>query len=254
MDLVIIGTGNTATVLGKKLNQAGHRVLQVLGRDEAHTTILAEALATEPIIDPGKLSREAEVYLLAVSDRAIPEVVDNLPNIGKKIIAHTAASVSKDVLKPVSENYGVFYPYQTLRKEVSRLPEIPVIVDGSNSFTINLLKELAKTISETVEEANDENRVKMHLAAVMVNNFANHLYALAADYCSKENLDFKLLLPLIQETATRIKDLPPSKAQTGPAIRNDQETIQKHLQLLKDHPQLKELYTLMTESIQQFKR
>jgi predicted short-subunit dehydrogenase-like oxidoreductase (DUF2520 family) len=102
-----------------------------------------------------------------------------------------------------------------------------------------------------VAEAGDESRLKLHVAAVIVGNFTNHLYALTEEYCRKESLDFKQLLPLIWETASRIKDIPPKQAQTGPALRHDAETIHKHLELLKNHPQLKNIYVLLTESIQQ---
>jgi predicted short-subunit dehydrogenase-like oxidoreductase (DUF2520 family) len=101
-------------------------------------------------------------------------------------------------------------------------------------------------------EANDEERLKLHMAAVFCNNFVNHLYALTAEYCTKETLRFELLIPLIQETAQRLLEMPPSQAQTGPASRNDKETMQKHLELLDNYPQLKEIYILFTKSIQQF--
>jgi predicted short-subunit dehydrogenase-like oxidoreductase (DUF2520 family) len=99
--------------------------------------------------------------------------------------------------------------------------------------------------------ASDDQRMKLHVAAVLVSNFVNHLYVLAEDYCKKEGLGFKQLVPLIEETALRIKDIPPRQAQTGPAIRFDKETLHKHLELLNDHPQLKNIYLLLTESIQQ---
>lgn len=116
------------------------------------------------------------------------------------------------------------------------------------------MEQLANSISSgKVAEAGDDARLKLHVAAVLVSNFTNHLYSLAEDYCHKEGLDFKQLLPLIEETALRIKNISPKKAQTGPAIRQDSETIHKHLDLLKPYPQLKNLYVLMTESIQQAK-
>lgn len=114
--------------------------------------------------------------------------------------------------------------------------------------------KLAQSISEEkVTEGGDDTRMKLHVAAVIVSNFPNHLYALAEDYCEKEGLDFKQLVPLIEETASRIKDISPKQAQTGPAIRHDKETLQKHIELLKEHPQLKNIYLLLTESIQQSK-
>lgn len=129
------------------------------------------------------------------------------------------------------------------------MPEIPIIIDASDEATFHELDSLAHSISNRVIEAGDEQRQKLHLAAVFCNNFVNHLYALAEDYCKKEGLDFDLLLPLIRETAERLEEIPPSRSQTGPAIRNDRATIEKHLDLLKQHPQLQKVYAVLTESI-----
>ena len=126
---------------------------------------------------------------------------------------------------------------------------MPVIIDASDEKTLIQLLELASSISDTVVEGNDQVRLKMHLAAVFCNNFVNHLYALMQDYCKKESLDFNLLLPLIDETAARLKQLPAAEAQTGPALRGDKGTIEKHLQLLQSHPHLKNIYEVMTDSI-----
>jgi predicted short-subunit dehydrogenase-like oxidoreductase (DUF2520 family) len=199
------------------------------------------------------INRNAEVYIIAVTDEAIADVIRELKLPGK-VVAHTAASVSKDILKNVTEHYGVFYPMQSLRKDMKTLPDMPVFFDGSDDFTKKKLQTLAYSVlEERVAEAGDDARLKLHAAAVVVGNFTNHLYALAEEYCRQEGLDFKLLLPLIEETALRIKDISPKEAQTGPAIRHDSVTIQKHLELLKNHPQLKNIYVLMTESIQQVK-
>jgi predicted short-subunit dehydrogenase-like oxidoreductase (DUF2520 family) len=135
------------------------------------------------------------------------------------------------------------------------VPDIPVFFDGNDDIAKKTLEDLAQSISfEKVKKAGNEDRLKMHVAAVVAGNFTNHLYALADHYCRKEGLDFKQLLPLIRETANRIEEISPAQAQTGPAIRHDGDTIQQHLQILKDHPQLKNIYVLLTESIQQFKQ
>ena len=158
--------------------------------------------------------------------------------------------MSKNILNGHAAHYGVFYPLQSLKKENPNLPEIPIILDASDAQTLQLLEELAETISDKVTTADDEHRVKLHLAAVFCNNFVNHLYVLMEEYCRKEDLDFSLLIPLIQETAGRLSEIDPSGAQTGPAIRGDSNTIAKHLLLLEGHPHLKELYQFFTRSIQ----
>jgi predicted short-subunit dehydrogenase-like oxidoreductase (DUF2520 family) len=250
MDIVIIGTGNTATVLGRKLRKAGHNIVQVFGRDSSNASELAYELDTESTTYWNVVNRKADLYILAVSDIAIEEVFREL-QLSDKTVVHTAASVSKDVLKEGTEHYGVLYPLQSLKKDVSHLPEIPIIIDASDERTLHMLDVLAHSISDRVVEANDETRVKLHLAAVMVNNFTNHLYALIERYCKDENLDFYLLQPLIRETASRLETISPAKSQTGPAIRGDYTTIEKHLALLNKYPQLKKVYEVFTESISQ---
>jgi predicted short-subunit dehydrogenase-like oxidoreductase (DUF2520 family) len=253
MDIVIIGSGNTAAVLGRKFKAAGHNILQIVSRNAPAASKLAYEWDTESTNYPSIINRNADVYIIAVADDAIDEVIADLKLPGK-VVAHTAASVSKDILKNVSAHYGVFYPLQSLRKEMNGIPEVPVFFDGSDEKAKKMLEALAHSIShDHVAQAGDEARMKLHVAAVIVNNFTNHLYALAEDYCKKEGIDFRELYPLIEETAARIKETSPSKLQTGPAARADEETIQKHLALLKLHPQLKKVYELLTESIRQMK-
>jgi predicted short-subunit dehydrogenase-like oxidoreductase (DUF2520 family) len=248
MDIVIIGTGNTATVLGRKLKAAGHRIVQVFGRDSSAASRLAYELNTESTNYWNVVNRDADIYILAVSDIAIEEIMKEL-RLPDKTIVHTAASVSKNILKKASSHFGVFYPLQSLKKEIGYAPDIPIIIDASDDSTLKELEVLAHSISDRVVEANDEQRLKLHLAAVFCNNFVNHLYALTEAYCKKENIDFNLLLPLIKETAARLEDIPASASQTGPAIRNDQNTISRHLELLQQYPELKKLYEFFTESI-----
>ncbi len=253
MDIVIIGSGNVAAVLGRKFKAAGHTILQIYSRNASAASTLAYEWDSESTNYKSLLNQNADVYIIAVPDDAIDEVTDAL-YLPRKVVAHTAASVPMDILKNVSAHYGVFYPLQSLRKEMSYLPDIPVFFEGSDDKAKKKLGELARSVAgEKVTEAGDDARLKLHVAAVVVSNFTNHLYAMAEDYCRREGLDFKQLLPLIDETASRIKDISPRTSQTGPAIRHDSETIHKHLELLKDHPQLKNLYVLLTESIQQFK-
>ena len=252
MDIVIIGTGNTATVLGRKLKKAGHNILQVFGRNSSEASELAYELDSESTNYWNVVNRKADLYILAVSDIAVEEVFKEL-HLSDKTVVHTAASVSKEILKEGAEHYGVLYPLQSLKKDLGYIPEIPMVIDASDRPTLNMLDVLAHSISDRVIETGDDTRVKLHLAAVMVNNFTNHLYALVEKYCKDEGLDFYLLLPLIRETAARLENMPPAKSQTGPAMRGDGATIDKHLELLNKYPQLKKLYALFTESIQQSK-
>jgi len=250
MKIVIIGSGNVATVFGKKFKAAGHEILQVASRNASAASALAYQLDTVSTNYPSVINPNADIYLIAVSDDAIDDIAKDLKLPGK-VVAHTAASVSMDVLKSITNHYGVFYPLQSLRKEMQEFPEIPIFWEGNDDIAKKKLETLAHSIAdEKVTEAGDDARLKLHIAAVVVSNFTNHLYTLAEEYCKKEGIDFKQLLPLIEETTARIKEISPSKAQTGPAIRHDDETIQKHLALLNDHPHLKKIYQLLSDSIE----
>ena len=251
MDIVIIGTGNVAAILGRKFKAAGHKIVQVVGRNSMDASALAYEWDTISTNYKSPIDKNADVYIIAVTDDAIATIATDFKLPGK-VVAHTAASVPKEVLKNITSHYGVFYPLQSLRKEMKILPDVPVFFDGRDEHTKKILAQLAHSIATVkVLEAGDDQRLKLHIAAVVVSNFVNHLYTMAEDYCRKEGLDFKQLLPLIEETASRLKNISPKEAITGPAIRHDNETIQKHLELLKAHPQLKNLYILLTESIQQ---
>lgn len=251
MNIVIIGSGNAATILGRKFKAAGHNILQIVSRNATAASALAYEWDTESANYLTLVNRTADVYIIAVSDDAIKEVVKDLYLPGK-VVAHTAGSVDKEILKKVSPHYGVFYPLQSLRKETDHLPSIPLFFEGSDEKAKMTLEQLALSVSpQNTISASNEDRMKIHVAAVVVSNFTNHLYALAESYCKRENLDFSQLLPLIEETALRIKGISPWKVQTGPAIRHDKATIGQHLDLLKEHPHLKSIYVLLTESIQQ---
>lgn len=250
MDIVLFGSGNAAAVLGRKFRQAGHRIVQVISRNATAASALAYEWDTESANYTSIVKQDADAYIIAVSDDALKELAQNLKLPGK-IVAHTAASVSKEILKPVTRHYGVFYPLQSLRKEMKALPETPVFYDGADEIATNVLNELARSISPAHNtQAGDDQRIKLHLAAVLVNNFTNHLYALAETFCRKEGLQFNELLPLIEETAIRIKEFSPHQLQTGPAARQDEATIRKHLALLESYPHLKKIYELLTTSIQ----
>ena len=248
MNVALVGSGNVATVLGKVIHNRGYNIVQVISRNPDH----AKKLALEFGCEYGDLKSapllEADFYLLAITDTALYHF-DQQMNFGDKVVAHTAGSVSKEVLKNVSSRYGIIYPLQSLVAESGITPEIPLMVDGDCIETTQLLREFAESISENVTIANDEERIKYHVAAVLVSNFTNHLFAMADDFCRKENINFKKLLPLIEETTNRIKDHDPESVQTGPAIREDIYTLGKHLQILSAHPDLKYLYLKLSESI-----
>ncbi len=248
MKVVLIGSGNVATVLGRLIKSAGHEIVQVFSRSIIHAGILGKELQCNFIDKAANINKSADIYLFALSDDALFELEKHF-HFGNKLTMHTTGSVSKNVLERVSNNYGVLYPLQSLRKELKSIPEIPLLIDANNAETLATITSFAKTISSEVRETTDAQRAKLHVSAVVVNNFTNHLFTLAANFCREEYVDFKLLLPLIQETAERIQNYSPNDMQTGPAIRNDTVTLDKHFKLLSNYPKLKYIYIKMTESI-----
>lgn len=248
MKIVLVGSGNVATVLGKVMHNAGHEIVQVLSRNENHAKALAQIFNCSSGSFKSSDYKEADIYVLAITDTALYHL-DQYIQLGNKLVVHTAGSVSKEVLKNVSSRYGIIYPLQSLIKDSSETPDIPLLIDGSSPDITNVLQEFSKTLSDSVTIADDQERLKFHVAAVLVNNFTNHLFAMGDEFCKKENIDFEKLYPLIDETIHRVKLHPPQDMQTGPAIREDIYTLGKHLQILSAHPDLKYLYLKLSESI-----
>ena len=248
MNVVLIGSGNVATVLGKLIKKSGHTIIEIVSRNEARAKNLAATVNANYHTDLKQINTTAGIYIIAVADDAINDIAADL-NLADKIVVHTAGSVLKDVLKDSSKNYGIFYPLQSLRKENEEIPVIPFLVDASNEETLHSLQQFAQSLSDKVAVADDAQRSKLHVAAVIASNFSNYIFTLTNDYCKKENIFFNILLPLIQETVSRLNDFAPADVQTGPAIRGDKNTMQKHLALLQEHPELKKLYEIMSEGI-----
>lgn len=249
MRIVIIGAGNVATVMGREIKKAGHEIIQVISRNAQTAQLLADELGCGAATGFAEIDKTAHLFLVAMSDSAVHELKEKF-NVGDKIIVHTAGAVSMDVLKDISANYGVLYPLQSLRKEnTANSVDIPLLIEGNNEQTVSVIREFAASISNLVSDANEEQRMKLHVAAVVTNNFANHLFCLAAEYCSSEQLDFKMLQPLIEETANRLREHSPCDMQTGPAARKDITTLDKHLRILNAHPKLRTVYLRMTDSI-----
>lgn len=248
MRITLIGTGNVATVLGRLFKAHQHQIVEVWGRSPDKTLALAQELGAMPGTLQQTPSAATDLYIIALTDTALQESVMYF-NFGNTPVVHTAGSVSRDVLQTVSSQYGVLYPLQTLKKELQKLPDIPFLADASSEALFQMLTALTASTSSRLFRTDDQGRLKMHVAAVLVNNFTNHLYAMASDFCAEEKIPFDLLKPLILETATRVLHANPSDIQTGPAIRKDITTLDKHLRILNQHPKLRTMYLRMTDSI-----
>jgi predicted short-subunit dehydrogenase-like oxidoreductase (DUF2520 family) len=250
MKIVIIGSGNAATVLSRLIVRSGHEIMQVFSRRREHAVALAEELGCSWSADWTGINREAGLYLVAISDNALLTLGEELVLPGK-LVVHTAGAISRNALEGVAENFGVMYPLQSLRAAIRPIPEIPMLVDGNSPGALERIRNFALTLSGQVQAADDETRLKLHLAGVVVNNFSNHLYALTAAFCRQEGIAFDMLLPLIGETAGRLSHTDPWNAQTGPAVRGDEVTIERHLKLLDNYKDIKELYRLITIQIRE---
>ncbi len=242
--IVLLGSGNVAHHLFDAFSKVNSvTITQVYGRTEASLAHFNKKCSVTT--NPSQI-QDATVYLLAVNDDAIIEVSGLVKN-KKGLVCHTSGAVSLKNL--ITARKGVFYPLQSFTKNQGiDFKNIPICVEAETNTDILLLQEIASTISNNVHAINSDQRRKLHLAAVFVNNFTNHLFQKGAEICQQEGLSFELLKPLIQETVDKLHDLAPKAAQTGPARRNDTNTMQRHLDELK-HPLDKKLYQLLSESI-----
>lgn len=246
MRVVLLGSGNVATVLGKRMHAAGHEIAQVYSRNPEHARQLAQVFQARHTDQFTQLDTEANLYIACISDSALYSLAGTL-TLPKGLLVHTAGSVPMEVLKACARNYGVLYPLQSLRKEMEMVADIPFFIESNTADDLCLLQEFALTLSSSVSVADSSTRMKWHIGAVIASNFVNLLYTLAEKHCRNAGLDFTQLLPLIRETANRLEQASPAALQTGPAVRNDQVTIEKHLAVLKhSDPALAEIYREMT--------
>lgn len=248
--VIIIGSGNVAQHLiaaFQKSQNEGNEIelIQVFSRKKE---ALAHLLDSDRITSDYDQLLEADLYIISVSDDAISTVSSQLP-FKNRLVVHTSGSVPLDFLDN-NNRKGVFYPLQTFTKNKAvDFKNIPICLESENATDFQLLKKVAQTISDSVFAINSHQRKALHVAAVFVNNFTNHLYQIGNEICQENQVSFDILKPLIQETAQKIMTLSPENAQTGPAIRNDKKTIEAHELFLTDKNQAT-IYKILTQSIQ----
>ena len=241
----IIGSGNVAQHLIQTFSKtAAIELVQVFARKKESVAHLIEV---NKIYTDFNEFITTDLFIIAVTDDAIAAVSKELP-FSNQLVVHTSGSVVIDAIDSKNRQ-GVFYPLQTFSKskEVD-FKSIPICIEAQNENDFNTLETVAKAISNSVYKINSEQRKALHVAAVFVSNFVNHLYRIGNDICLENDLSFDILKPLIQETANKILTLSPNDAQTGPAKRKDTQTINAHLNFLTDDNQ-KEIYKLLTKSI-----
>lgn len=248
--LILIGAGNLATQLGKTLVKNGYIVSQVFSRTEQSARTLSDQLHCEWTTSPEAIKDEADFYIFSVKDDALEDLIKDIAPGRKGIFLHTAGSMPIDVFRSCTSHYGVAYPMQTFSKDCDvDFSRIPCFVEASDYQTFLETVGLFGSICGSIQRLDSDKRKYLHLAAVFACNFVNHCYALAEKIMAEQGLPFRLLQPLIEETARKAGTFSPKEIQTGPAIRYDEKIIRRQEKLLQDQPDLQQLYDLMSKSI-----
>ena len=252
MQVVLVGAGRLATQLALALRASGHEVLAVYSRTLSSAAALTRQAGGTATDDVSQLPPHADLFVIAVSDAAITSLLPRLvAGRRSETFVHTAGSVPLSVFDSFDlSSYGVFYPMQTFSKERQvDFRRIPIFIEASDEPTLARLHQLAASLSSEVRQLSSSERRYLHLAAVFASNFANHCYALSSQVLQRCGLPLSIMLPLIDETAAKVHDLPPAQAQTGPAVRYDTPVIEAQSRLLEADPLLREVYDLMSHSI-----
>ena len=234
MRIVLIGRGRLATNLEHALLQANHEVVSINSR----------TLESLPM--------EADVFIVAVKDAALTDVIcAATKGRENQLFVHTAGSMPMDLFRSLTKHYGVFYPMQTFSKErMVDFNAISLFLEANDAVSMERLKMLATTLTPNIYELDSEGRKHLHLAAVFACNFVNHCYALSAEVLAAKGLPFSVMLPLVDETAQKVHELTPQDAQTGPAVRNDQNVMQMQATMLASNPAVQHIYEALSNDIQ----
>lgn len=249
MRIVFIGAGNLATNLSKALKAAGLEILQVFSRTAESAYALAELIGCEYTTNISDIRCDADIYIFSVKDSVLGRLAECVAaQVKDKLFVHTAGSMNMDVLP--EGRRGVLYPMQTFSKgrEVD-FSVIPTFVEAEREEDLEVIKSIADSISRSVYVLSSAERKSLHVAAVFACNFVNHCYRLSEKVLDKYGIPFSVMLPLVDETARKVHELSPYDAQTGPAVRWDENVIQRHLLMLHDDASMQTIYELMSKSI-----
>jgi predicted short-subunit dehydrogenase-like oxidoreductase (DUF2520 family) len=247
-----IGSGNLAWHLAQALDNAGFAVREVYSQKEKNASALAERLyQCEPVTSLDFSLSVSRVFLIAVPDDAITEVVQNIILPSESVLVHTAGSQPLSVLEgSAASATGVFYPLQTFtRSRKVEFQDIPVFIEAEEEATARMLSFMAKALSKKVFQISSDERRALHVAAVFVSNFTNHMLTLGKDILVANNMRFDVMKPLIAETINKSLEIGPERAQTGPARRGDLEILDAHFAFLSFDPALAEIYKIISQNI-----
>ena len=254
MNIVLVGAGNLATNLAHALLKSGHQISTVFSRTIQSAMQLATIVGASPVDNIDNLPSGADIYIVAVKDDVIEKVTTAISfRFPEALIVHTAGTVSIDNVK--STRRGVFYPMQTFSKErIVDFRNIPIFIEAVFEKDVELLTDLANSLSNNVMILDGDKRKILHLAAVFCCNFSNHCSAIAEFILNHYNIPFNVMLPLINETTNKLQHCSPKSAQTGPAVRNDKSVMDAHLDILRNNglDNFYDIYKLMSLSIQRF--
>jgi predicted short-subunit dehydrogenase-like oxidoreductase (DUF2520 family) len=247
--VVIIGSGSLATHLALTLHANGVLISQIYSRTSTNAEILADKVGCSYTSNISNLFSNADIYIYAINDNSLLKLLKKF-ELPDAIHIHTSGSLSISIFDGYAKKYGVLYPLQTFSKNRAvDFTNVPILIEACNSEIESDIYNFSKLISPKIYSITSEQRSKIHLAAVFACNFTNYMYDIAFDIVSKSGIGFEILQPLILETADKIKTLTPKDAQTGPAVRYDQNIIKKHLSLLNRSNDKKEIYKLLSKSI-----
>mgnify|MGYP001279159649 CR=1 FL=1 len=243
--IVIVGSGNVATNLGLTLFNKGYLIKQIWSRNLVNAETLAKKLNCTATNNLKEITN-ADLYIATIKDDILRSVLDKLD---VNNIVHTSGSLGLEVFSRKHKNSGVFYPLQTFNKKIHiDFSNVPILIEANNELFEKKIQAIGNQISKNVIPMKSTQRKKLHLAAVFACNFTNHMFAIANNILTKSNIDFQLLLPLINQTVLKIKNKNPEEVQTGPAIRNDKKMIKNHIKNIHDK-KIKDIYRLISESI-----
>lgn len=252
MQIVFIGSGNLATNLAIALKNAGHIIKQVYSRTDHSASALSNLLQCPYTSSTSDIERNADIYIVALKDSVLQDVANEIIKGRENALwVHTSGSTDMDVLN--CDRRGVFYPMQTFSKaRIVEFSNIPCFLEANKAEDLNTLQQLAYSISSNVTTLSSEGRRYLHLSAVFCCNFVNHSIGIGAKLLEERGIDFRVMLPLIEETVKKLHNLSPLDAQTGPAIRWDENIINKHKELLADDTVLQNIYDIFSKNIHEY--
>lgn len=232
--ITIIGAGNVGTQLSLNLKKKGFKIDCIYNHNINSAEKLASKLSCFFTNKKKEIPETSDLYIVALKDENILNTLKGV-NLKDKLIAHTSGSFNSKLLNPISSNWACFYIMQTMISNLNTdFSSSQILIEANNYKSLNILKEIAKKLGSDVKELDSIKRQKLHIAAIATNNFTYHLFSCIQEYCSKNDISFDILKPLLKETINNINKQVAFKLQTGPAKRGDTKTITNHLNLLKN--------------------